>query len=86
MRTKKTKQYLEGIAKDEGLRLSETQEITESFFKFVTQVMNEGNRRTMEFSSIRVFKCGIFKVKEGRKKHFERINKKTRSKRANRRV
>ena len=75
MRTKKTKQYLEGIAKEEGLRLSETQEITESFFKFVTQVMGEGNRKTMEFSSIRVFKWGIFKVKEGRKKRFEKINK-----------
>jgi predicted transcriptional regulator len=76
MRTKRTKQYLEDIARDENLRLSETQEITESFFKFVAQVMAEGDRKTMEFANIRVFKWGLFRVKEGRKKHYERINKK----------
>ena len=84
MRTKRTRQYLEDIAKKENLRLNETQEITESFFKFVTQVMNEGNRKTMEFSSIRIFKWGVFKVKEGRKKHYERINKARRNKGPNR--
>lgn len=84
MRTKRTRKYLEDIAREENLRLSETQEITESFFKFVTQVMGEGNRKTMEFSSIRVFKWGIFKVKEGRKKRFEKINKARKNKRPDR--
>jgi hypothetical protein len=76
LRTKRTKKYLEDIAKSKGLRLSETQEITESFFRFVAQVMSEGDRKTMNFSDIRLFKWGIFKVKQGRRKHFEKINNK----------
>ena len=75
MRSKRTKKHHDTIAKKEGLRLGEVQEITESFFRFTAQVMSEGNRKLMDFSDVRIMKLGIFKVKEGRRKHFERLNK-----------
>jgi nucleoid DNA-binding protein len=84
LRTKRTKAFLDEIAKEEGLRAGQVQEVTESFFRFVAQVMSEGNRTLMDFSNIRVMKWGVFKVKEGRRKYFEKINK--RNKRADKRV
>lgn len=77
MRTKRTKKYLEEIAKEEGLTVGQVQEVTESFFRFTAQVMSEGNRKLMDFSAIRLMKWGVFKVKEGRKRYFEQINNNT---------
>ena len=46
----------------------------ETFFRFTADVMKEGNAKKLEFAQIRLMSWGLFKVKEGRKKHFERIN------------
>jgi nucleoid DNA-binding protein len=74
MRTKVTKKYLEDVAKEQGITLSQMQEIVEAPFKFTSEVFSKGNRETMEFDSVRLMYFGVFKVKEGRKKRFKQIN------------
>jgi len=83
MRTKRTKKYLDEIAKEEGLRASQVQEVAESFFRFTADVMSEGNKKLLDFSSVRIMKWGIFQVKEGRKKYFKQINEKEYARRQN---
>ena len=74
MRTKRTRRYIEETAQEHGLRPSEVQGVAESMFRFVGQVMTEGNRKLMDFGEIRLMGWGVFKVKEGRRKHFEELN------------
>lgn len=74
MRSKRTKEHLERIAKKYNITLIQMEKITEAPFRFFVEVASEGNRQTMEFDSVRILKWGIFSVKEGRKKHFEKIN------------
>ena len=74
MRTKRTKGYIEETATKHGVRPSQVKEIADSMFEFVAEVMSEGERESLNFPEIRLMKWGIFKVKEGRRKHFEKIN------------
>ena len=76
MRTKRTKGFIDEIAKDNNLRSEQVLEIVESFFRFTVDIMSEGNRKTMEFDQVRLMKWGVFKVKEGRKKFLQKINEK----------
>lgn len=76
MRTKRTKIYIEETADEHGVKQNQVKEIADSMFEFAAEVMGEGERESLNFPEIRLMKWGIFKVKEGRRKHFERINNK----------
>lgn len=73
MRTKRTKEYIDEVARKHGLRSSQVQEVAESMFRFTSQIMTEGNRNIMDFGEVRLMGWGVFKVKEGRIKFFERL-------------
>lgn len=73
MRTKRTKGYIDEVARKHGLRSSQVQEVAESMFRFTSQIMTEGNRNIMDFGEVRLMGWGVFKVKEGRIKFFERL-------------
>ena len=66
--------HLEEIARKYSIKVSQMEEIAEAPFRFLVQIASEGNRKTMEFDSVRIIKWGLFSVKEGRKKHFKKIN------------
>jgi hypothetical protein len=80
MRTKRTKGYIDSTAKEHGLKSAQVLEITESMFRFTAQIMTEGNRKLLDFGEVRLMRWGVFKVREGRRKHFERINNGKRNK------
>ena len=64
---------MDETAKELNLRSNKVKEVAESMFRFVAIVMSEGNKKLLDFSEIRLMKWGVFKVKEGRRKHFERL-------------
>ena len=68
MRSRRTRDLIRKIAKDENLTIKQVDEIVNSFFRFTAKKMGEGDRKNLEYSTIRLFKFGVFKVKEGRKK------------------
>jgi len=74
MRTKRTKGYIEETANEHGVGSNQVKEITDSMFEFVAEVMSEGDRKRLDFPEIRLMKWGVFKVKEGKRKQFEKIN------------
>ena len=74
MRTKRTKDYINQVAKSHGVRASQVSDVAESMFRFVATVMSEGDAKLLQFGEIRLLKWGTFKVKEGRRKFFERLN------------
>ena len=73
MRTKRTKGYIEETANEHGVRPSEVKDVADSMFEFVADVMADGDRVNLNFPEIRLMKWGIFKVREGRRKHFEKL-------------
>ncbi len=75
MRTRRTKGYIEETATEHGVRPSQVKDVADSMFEFVVEIMAEGDRKGLNFAEIRLMKWGVFKVKEGRRKHFEKINK-----------
>ena len=83
MRSARTKAIIKKIAGDEGLTIKQIEEIVYSFFRFTSKRMKEGNKETYDFKSIRLFKFGIFRVKEGRKfflkRKYANRNKNTRN-------
>jgi len=74
MRTKRTREYIDETATEHGIRSTQVKEITDSMFEFVADIMSDGDRLNLNFPEIRLMKWGVFKVREGRRKHFERIN------------
>lgn len=74
MRTKRTKGYIEETAQEHGVRVSQVKDVADSMFEFVAEIMSEGDRKSLNFAEIRLMKWGVFKVKPGRRKHFEKIN------------
>lgn len=73
MRTKRTKEYMNEVAKNHNIRASQVSDVAESMFRFVATVMSEGDTKLLQFGEIRLFKWGVFRVKEGRRKFFERL-------------
>lgn len=61
------------VAKENDVHLSQVNEVAESMFRFVATVMAEGDQKLLQFGEVRLFKWGVFKVKEGRRKFFERL-------------
>lgn len=74
MRTKKTKEYIEETAKELGFTPSQVKGVAESMFEHVAEVMSEGDRKRLDFPEVRLMGFGVFRVKEGRRKQFEKIN------------
>lgn len=74
MRSKRTKEHLEKLAKKYDLKVSQMEQIVEAPFRFFVQIASEGDRKTMNFHGVRILKWGLFSVKEGRKQHFIKIN------------
>jgi nucleoid DNA-binding protein len=74
MRTKRTKQFIEDTATEHGVKPSQVKEVADSMFEFVAEVMSEGDRKSLNFAEIRLMGWGVFRVKEGRRKQFEKIN------------
>ena len=73
MRTKRSKRFMEEVAKAHDLRTEEVEEVVESFFRFTAEVMEEGNKETMDFDQVRLIKWGLFKVKDGRKEFLQKL-------------
>ena len=65
---------MEKTANEFGLKMEQMQEIAEAPFRFTAQVMSDGNRKLLDFKSVRIMYWGKFLVKEGRKKLFQKIN------------
>jgi len=66
MRSKRTRELIRKIAEDEGLTIKQVDEIVNSFFRFAAKRMKEGDKYTRTYNSIRLFKFGVFNVKQGR--------------------
>ena len=77
MRSKRTRDIVRKIAEEENLTIKQVDEIVYSFFRFTSQKMSEGDRKNLEYSSIRLFKFGVFRVKEGRKRFLKRKDEKS---------
>lgn len=84
MRTKRTRGYIQEVARDHNVSDTQVEKVVESFFRFTAEVMKEGNPQTMDFSDIRIMKWGVFRVKEGRKKFFRKLNEKNKNEESNR--
>jgi len=73
MRTKRTKKYIVETAKEFNVKPNQVEEVGESMFRFVAEVMKNGDRKHFDFAEVRLMGWGLFKVKEGRKKFFQRL-------------
>lgn len=77
MRSRRTKQLIRKIAEQENLTIKQVEDIVFSFFRFTSKRMSEGDITTRTYESIRLFKFGVFKVKEGRRKYLLRKDEKS---------
>ena len=66
MKSRRTRDLIRKIAEDENLTIKQVEEITNSFFKFTSNQMEEGGKYTGTYNPIRLFKFGIFNAKQGR--------------------
>ena len=64
------------IAEEEHLTLKQVEEIVYSFFRFTAKSIGKGNRKNMDFKTIRLFKFGTFRPRPGYVKALDEINKK----------
>ncbi|KKK51453.1 hypothetical protein LCGC14_3114820 [marine sediment metagenome] len=64
---------MEETASEHGVTLSQVKDIANSMFEFVAEIMSEGDRKGLNFAEIRLMRWGVFKVKEGRRRHFKRL-------------
>lgn len=74
MRSKRTKDHLEELAKKYNLRVSQVEEIVETPFRFFVHLAGKGDKDTLTFHSLRIYKWGLFSVKKGRKEHLKKLN------------
>ena len=76
MRSRRTAVLIRKIAEQEGLTIKQVEEIVFSFFRFTSKRMSEGDKYSRTYESVRLFKFGVFKVKEGRRKYLLRRDEK----------
>lgn len=76
MRSLRTRALIRKIAEDENLTIKQVEEIVFSFFHFTSNKMKEGDKYTRTYEPIRLFKFGIFKVKQGRINQLKRRDEK----------
>jgi nucleoid DNA-binding protein len=78
MRSAKSRAIIRKIAEKENLTVKQVEEIVSSFFWFTSERMKKGDKYTRSYESVRLFKFGIFKVKQGRinmlKRRDEKLN------------
>lgn len=67
MKSSFTRELIRKIAENEGLTIKQVEQIVNAPFRLTKKLMSEGNRKDLIFATIRVFKFGVFKVKEGKK-------------------
>ena len=72
MRSRRTRDLIRKIAEQENLTVKQVEEIVNSFFWFTSKRMKEGDKYTRTYKSIRLFKFGLFNVKQGRKNELKR--------------
>ena len=70
MKSKRSKAKIRQIAEQEGLTVKQVEDIVNAPFRFTAKIMASGDKEKVEFSNIRIFKFGLFIVKEGRKRYF----------------
>jgi len=71
MNSRRSRNIIREIAEKEDLSVKQVNEITGSFFSFTAQQMSKGDRKSLIFDTIRLFKFGVFRVKEGRKRYLK---------------
>ena len=76
MKTQRTKAKIRQIAEAENLTIKQVEDVAFSFFRFASKKMADGDRENLIFNEIRLFKFGVFKVKESRKKYIKPRNEK----------
>jgi nucleoid DNA-binding protein len=75
MKSKRSKARIRQIAEQENLTLRQVEEIVNSPFKFVAKMMPKGDKYSIDFPQIRIFKFGVFHLKPGRKIKYEEFNR-----------
>ena len=76
MRSVKSRAIIRKIAEKENLTIKQVEEIVSSFFRFTHKEMKEGDKYTRSYKPVRLFKFGIFKVKQGRINELKRRDEK----------
>lgn len=76
MRSERTKALIRKIATDESLDIKQVDQIVNSFFRFTAKSMADGDRENLIFNHIRLFKFGVFRVKEAKRQEFKENLKK----------
>ena len=76
MRSVRSRAIIKKIAEKENLTIKQVEEIVSSFFRFTHKRMKEGDKYTRSYNSVRLFKFGIFKVKQGRINELKRRDEK----------
>lgn len=64
---------MEETANEHGVRSSQVKDVADSMFDFVAEIMSEGDRKGLNFAEVRLMGWGVFKVKEGRRRHFKKL-------------
>ena len=73
MRTPRTKKLIRDIAVNESLDIKQVDEIVNSFFRFTKTQIEKGDKRTISFPEIRLYKFGVFKLKVGKRLAYEKF-------------
>jgi len=66
MRSRRTRDLIRKIAEQENLTVKQVEDIVYSFFRFTSTRIKEGDKYTRTYKPIRLFKFGLFSVKQGR--------------------
>lgn len=76
MNTKEEKKIIKEIAEKYNLTETEVSNICKSPFQFLVNVMQNADRDTVTFPSVRVPSFGIFYCTEGRREFYKKLNSK----------
>ena len=76
MKSRRTIALIRKIAEEENLTVKQVEEIVYSFFRFTSTKMKEGLWKDYNFPTIRLFKFGLFKVKDGRRRYIKNRDEK----------
>ena len=66
MKSKRTRDLIRKIAEEENLTIKQIEDIVYSFFRFTSKKIKEGDKYTRTYKPVRLFKFGLFSVKQGR--------------------
>ena len=66
MTSARSRELIRKIAKDENLTVKQVEDIVYSFFRFTSMRIKQGDKYTRTYKPTRLFKFGLFSVKQGR--------------------